>query len=313
MPGFRLAASFRRVRATGPRRRPPALRRSWLFLPGAEAAALDAAPASAADVLIQELEDFTPPERRPEARGLAATLFDRWRTAGAIAAVRVNPLEGDGLADLAGVMAGRPDVVLMSKVATPEQVRALDTAVTRLEREAGISPGATELVPNIESAAGLVRTIEIAHASPRVTACLVAAEDMAADLGAERSREGFELAYARSRFLVECVAAGVVAIDCPYTFSDTEGAESDARVARRLGYVAKSAVAPAHPAVINRVFTPTSDEVERARQLVAAFEAARARGLDRAEFEGALVEIPTYQNACRLVARSAALAEIGSR
>jgi len=289
------------------------LRRSWLFLPGAEAATLDAAPASQADVLIQELEDFTPPGRRPAARGLAATLYDRWRAAGALAAVRVNPLEADGLIDLAGVMAGRPDVVLMSKVATAEQVRALDAEVARLERAVGIAPGATELVPNVESAAGLVRTIEIAQASPRVTACLVAAEDMAADLGAERSREGLELAYARSRFLVECVAAGVVAIDCPYTFSDAEGAESDARVARRLGYVAKSAVAPAHPAVINRVFTPTPDEVERARLLVSAFEAARARGHDRAEFEGALVEVPTYQNARRLIARSAALAAVGNR
>ena len=68
-------------------------RRSWLFVPGSDAAAHAAAANSAADVLIQELEDFTPPELRPRARSLAKTLFDQWRKAGKIAAVRINPLD----------------------------------------------------------------------------------------------------------------------------------------------------------------------------------------------------------------------------
>jgi citrate lyase subunit beta/citryl-CoA lyase len=196
----------------------------------------------------------------------------------------------------------------MSKVATPDQVRALDAAVTRHEKELRIRAGSTELVPNVESAAGLVRTIEIAKASPRVSACLVASEDMAADLGAERSREGLELAYVRSRFLVECTAAGVVAIDCPYTFSGGQDVAADALWARRLGYVAKSAVVPDHAEIINRVLTPTIEETDRARRLVRAFEEARARGLDRVDVDGALVEIPTYQHARRLIARAEALA-----
>lgn len=81
-------------------------RRGWLFVPGADAVAHAAAARSAADVLIQELEDFTPPELRPVARRLAATLYDRWRAAGKVAAVRVNPLEGDGVAELGAVLAG---------------------------------------------------------------------------------------------------------------------------------------------------------------------------------------------------------------
>jgi len=289
-------------------RRAPRLRRSWLFLPGAEHNVLVAAAACGADVLIQELEDFTPPARRPDARALAEDIYRLWRRDGALAAVRVNPLESEGHADLEAVMRGRPDVVLMSKVATASQVRALDDAVTALERRLGIAPGSTELVPNIESAAGLVRTIEIATASPRITGCLVAAEDMAADLGAERAPDAAELAYVRSRFLVECTAAGVVAIDCPYTFTDEEGLMRDARWARRLGYVSKSVVAPPHAAPVNRVLTPAEDEVARARRVVAAFETARADGRDRVEVDGALVEIPTYQNARRLIARAEALA-----
>lgn len=265
--------------------RPP--RRSWLFVPGADPAAHEAAAASGADVLIQELEDFTPPALRAKARALAARLYERWRRAGALAAVRVNPLETCGRDDLAAVLAGRPDVVLMSKVDSPAQVRALARA----------APG-VELVPNIESARGLLRTLDIARAHPRVTALLVASEDMVADLGTSRSRGGEELAYVRQRFLVECRAAGVEAIDAPYTFSDARGAAADARWARRMGYRMKSLVDPAHAKAINRALTP---DLSRARRIVAAFEKARAQGRERARVEGLLVEVPIYAAAKRQI------------
>ena len=267
------------------------LRRSWLFVAGADERAHAAAARSGADVLVQELEDFTPPELRPRARVLAASLYERWRATGALVAVRVNPLETCGREDLAAVLAGRPDVVMMSKVATPEQVRALHDATA----------GRVELVPNVETAAGLMRTFDIVRASPRVTAALVASEDMVADLGTARSRGGEELAYVRARFLAECRAAGVEAIDCPYTFSDTRGAAADARRAKRLGYRAKSLVAPAHAAAINRVFTPRPAEIARARRIVAVFEKARAAGRERATVDGALIEVPIYAAARRLL------------
>lgn len=272
-------------------------RRTWLFVPGADPAAHEAAAASGADVIILELEDFTPPELRPRARELSREVFDRWREAGATAAVRINPLESGGLEDLMGVLAGRPDVILMSKVERPEQVVALERA----------TGSAVDLVPNVENAAGLMNTYAVAKASPRVSALLVASEDMVASLGTVRSRKGEELAYVRSRFLVECRAAGVEAIDCPYTFSDVKGAVADARTARRLGYRMKSLVDPSHARALNQVFTPSKAEVAKAKRIVAAFEKARARGKDRAKVDGALIEVPIYTAAKRLlesVARS---------
>jgi len=269
-------------------------RRTWLFVPGADEKAHAAAARSGADVLIQELEDFTPPALRPQARELAAGLYQRWRAAGALAAVRINPLETCGREDLAAVLSAKPDIVLMSKVARPEQVQAL----------AAIAHG-VELVPNIETAAGLVRACEIARASPRVSAMLMASEDMVADLGAERSREGDELAYARARFLLECRAAGVEAIDCPYTFGDAKGAAADARRAKRLGYRMKSIVHPVHAAPVNRVFSIEARELNRARRIVRAFDEARAKGGERAHVDGRLVEVPAYAAARRLIESAA--------
>lgn len=245
-------------------------------------------------MIIQELEDFMPPDLRPKARQLAAGLYDQWRKAGAIAAVRINPLESCGREDLAAVMKGRPDIVLMPKVVSPEQVKALDQA----------TGGKVDLVPNVETAAGLLNAFAIAGASKRVIAMLVASEDMVADLGAERSRGGGELAYVRERFLVECRAAGVEAIDRPYTFSDLKGALAEAKRAKRLGYRMKSLVSPGHARELNAVFSVSARELKAAEKIVRAFESARACGKERAVVGGRLVEVPVYTAAKRLLARS---------
>src|SRR6195952_425330 len=292
--------------------RPIQLCRSWLFLKGPKEPVLQRAAAGGADVLIHELEDFTPPSLRPKARMLASDLYASWRDAGRVVAVRVNPLDQDGMDDLAAVMRGRPDIVALPKVAEPRHVTLLDEAVTRFERDYGIAEGSTMLLPNIEFARGLVQLGAIAAVSKRVTACLLAAEDLAADLGAERDTDGVELAYCRRPFIVECRAANVVAVDCPYTWSDAPGVERDTRWARRLGYTAKSLVDPSHAVIVNGVLTPGDNEMRRARDIVTAFEAARAQGGARAEHEGSLIEVPTYSNARRLIARGEALQRFDS-
>jgi citrate lyase subunit beta/citryl-CoA lyase len=273
-------------------------------VPGADAAALLAAPVSGADVLIQELEDSTTAELRPRARAMATEVYDAWRADGAVVAVRVNPLELDGMDDLAAVMRGTPDIVALPKVSEPAQMIRLDEAVLRFEREYGIAEGSTALLANIELARGLVQTREIARASQRIIGCLLASEDLAADLGAERAPDCAELAYARQRFLVECVAAGTIAVDCPFTWRDPQGVERDTRWARRLGYKAKSAVAPEHASIINGVLTPSVEEIDRAKRIASAFEQARAGGKQSVEIEGSLVEMPTWLNAKRLLARA---------
>lgn len=285
-------------------RRAPDMRRSWLFLPGSDRDALLGASKGAADVLIQELEDFVPPARKDEARRLAPEIVAAWKHDRRLAAVRINPLDQGGLADLEAAMTSGPDAVLLPKTGSPADVIALAGEIDRLERANRLAPGSTEIVPNIETARALMQTYAIARASPRVVACLVASEDMAADLGAERGPDASELDYVRRRFLVECRAAEVVAIDCPYTFGDAAGLEADARFARRLGYVAKSAVAPGHCFVIDRVFTPSREERGRARDIVDAFEAAKAKGMAQARLGDTLIELPSYLNAKRLLERA---------
>jgi citrate lyase subunit beta/citryl-CoA lyase len=234
-------------------------------------------------------------------------MYRAWKAAGCVAGVRVNRLQEDGQQDLGAVMGAAPDIVLLPMVDEPAEMVALEEAVVLHEASHSVPVGTTKLVPIIETARGLVQTGAIVGASPRIEAALLAAEDLAKDLGAERGRDGIELDYARQRFLVECRAAGVMPIDRPYTWEDIDGAVADTERGRRFGYKAKCLVQPDHAEAINRVLTPSSEAVARALQIIEAFEAARAQGQARALVDGDLVEVPGYLSAKRTYDRAKAL------
>ncbi|WP_232310875.1 HpcH/HpaI aldolase/citrate lyase family protein [Herbaspirillum autotrophicum] len=288
--------------STASTRRPPTLRRGWMFVAGMDQAAHARAIAGGADVVVADLEEFTAPADRPEARLHIAAMMADCRARGVVGAVRVNKLEHDGHADLCGVMAGRPDVVFLPHVDRPEQIVALAAEISSLEAEQGIAAGSTEIAPTIESAAGLLALGAILRASPRVTACLLAAEDFSASLGAERGADGVELRYARARFLLECVAAGVVAIDCPCTFRAIATFTADLELARRLGFKSKCVVFPEHVALLNEALTPSAQQVQAAEQLCSAFERQKtAPPTDLSLW----IDAPLYNNGRRLLARHA--------
>jgi citrate lyase subunit beta/citryl-CoA lyase len=296
------------IRSTTPSRlvqrrleRSPESRRTWLFGAGADKATHAAMAVSGADVLIQDLEDFTPPERRAEARALAPALYQQWRDTGALVCVRINPLESVGYIDLQSVMHARPDIVAYPKAASAFHIRALDVAITTHEAALGIERGAVEILPVCETALGVVNVREIAGASARVRCALLGSEDLATDLCADRTREAVELDYARRRFLLECRAAGIEPVDAPYCFADIEGAVEEARQVRRLGFRTKSLVRPEHVQPVHDALVPTGVEIAHARKVVAEFEAARKRGEDRVLVDGLWIEVPTYMNARRLV------------
>jgi citrate lyase subunit beta/citryl-CoA lyase len=282
----------------------PDLLRTWLFGPGADPAAHTAMLHSGADALILDLEDFTPAPRRGEARALLAGLLQAWRDAGCVTVVRINALDADGPIDLAAAMAARPDVVAYPMAESAAQMHALHAALTHWEGVLGLARGSTGILPVCETALGVVDVRAIAGGSPRIRAALLGAEDLAASLCAERQPDAQELDHARRRFVLECRAAGIEPIDAPYTFSDVEGAVREAGYARRLGYRCKAVVRPDHARPINDALTPGEEEVRRATAMVAAFEAARARGEERALVDGLWVEVPTYRNALRLLDRA---------
>ena len=282
----------------------PDLRRTWLFGPGADLAAHQHMLDSGAGALILDLEDFTPPSRRDEARGNLSGFIAGCRKHGRLAVVRINQLEDDGMIDLTAAMKARPDAVAYPMAEQPRQIEALSTALADLETANNLPQGSTEIVPVCETALGVVNVRSLAEASDRIHCAILGSEDLAADLCAERGSDAVELDHARRRFVVECRAARIEPVDAPYTYADTDGLQREARYARRLGYRGKALVRPDHAAVLNKVFTPQPDDLALARDIIAGFKAARTRGEDRALVNGLWVEVPAYRNACRTVERA---------
>lgn len=276
----------------------------WLFGPGVGAEVHAAMAISGAQVLIMDWEDFTPEASRPQARADCAKVLADWRAAGAQTCVRINALSGDGPIDLAAALPHRPDLIAYPMAEDPDDIIALDQALSAHEAQHGEVPGRTEILPVCETAKGVLDVRDLAAASPRVRAALLGAEDLAADLQAPRSLSGVELAAARGHFLLACRAAGIEAIDAPTTWSALGQAALETREAMRLGYRCKSLVRPEHVAETLQALVPQPDEINSLKRLVAAFEVAQARGEGRALVDGLWVELPTYRAARRRLAQA---------
>ena len=291
---------------------PVASIRSWLFVPGDSARKQEKATASAADALILDLEDSVTPDRLPQAR---RQVCDFLRARGERAAqqqwVRVNALSSGRLSeDLAAVMAGAPDGIVLPKVAFAREALEVARLLSLLEREHARPPGATKLlVIATETAQSLLALNDYANtANARLAGLTWGAEDLSAALGAAvRTAEGsltFTFELVRSMCLLAAGAAGVPAFDgvC-VDFRNNDALIREAARACRDGFVGKLAIHPAQVGPINAAFSPQPDEIARAQAVIAAFAAApQAGGLS---LDGQMLDRPHLLRAQRILERAA--------
>ncbi|MFA6267102.1 MAG: CoA ester lyase [Pseudolabrys sp.] len=284
--------------------------RSLLFVPADAGAKLDKAMASGADAVIIDLEDSITPERKPAAREAARDYLkahsgkaNRPRLF-----VRINGLDtGMTDADLEAIVPGKPDAVLFPKAEGGASVVHLDAKLTAQEAIAGVADGAIKvLAQNVESAAGLFMAGTFKGVSARLIGMTWGPEDLSAELGAESNRDdkGFltePYRLARSICLFGAAAAKLPAIETVYVdFRNSDGLRKDTIEARRDGFTGRLAIHPAQVPVINEVFTPSAEQIEKAKAVVAAFAAqpgAGAVGID-----GKMFDRPHLIRAQRLLA-----------
>ena len=277
--------------------------RSWMFVPGNKERFLARAADSDVDCVFLDLEDGVLPESKTQARTMvAAALRAPFRPQ---RYVRLNAASTEWFADdLAEIVPAAPDGVCLPKCEDPGQVAELASRLDDIEHQALIEPGSTRIVAAIESPAAILSAAAIARAHPRIVGLMLGAEDLALDigLGTAREAEAAELIFARSMLVYAAAAARVVSIDGVFpNLDDAEGIERDTLQARRLGFTAKSTFNPRQVEVINRIFSPRPDEIEYARQVVDAFQAAEARGDASVTVGGQLVDRPIVLRAQRLL------------
>ncbi len=287
--------------------------RSLLFVPGDNTRMIEKALASDADAVILDLEDAVPEDRKDAARETAGAVVAAARAARARPeiVIRINSLETERWnADLSAAMRDPPDAIMLPKPRSGADVERLSAEMSRLETARGHVEHRTRIIAiATERAASLLAMPSYVGASPRLSALAWGTEDLSAEIGAvaahdEDGRVSSPYRLARDLCLITATAANVDAIDQVYVaLRDFAGLEREARAAARDGFGGKLAIHPDQLPIINAAFTPRTEDVETARDLVAAF-ARRGAAAGAFEHQGRMVDLPHLVRAQRLIARA---------
>jgi malyl-CoA/(S)-citramalyl-CoA lyase len=303
--------------------------RCQLFGPGSRPALFEKMAASQADVINLDLEDSVAPSDKESARAnvIAATRSVDWGNK--TLSVRINGLDTPywyrDVVDLLEQAGDRLDQIMIPKVGCAADVYAVDALVTAIERAKGRGKAISfEVI--IESAAGIAHVEEIAASSPRLVAMSLGAADFAASMGMQTTgiggtQENYYMLqggvkhwpdpwhWAQAAIVAACRTHGVLPVDGPFgDFSDDEGFLAQARRCATLGMVGKWAIHPKQIALANSVFTPSDAAVAEAREILAAMEAAKARGEGATVYKGRLVDIASIKQAEVIVKQAEMLA-----
>jgi citrate lyase subunit beta/citryl-CoA lyase len=285
------------------------LRRSRLYLPGSEPKYYINASLHGPDAVILDLEDSVHRSEKDAARILVRNTLRAVDFGSCERMVRINQLPL-GLEDLAEVVSESPDLILIPKVEQPEQVREVDRMTAEIKERHGITRPIW-IMPILESALGIENAFAVATASENVAALTIGLEDYTADLGVVKTTEGHESQYARSRVLNAAHAAGVQAIDSVFSdVADMDGLRRWGEASRAAGFEGMGCLHPGQIRVIHQAFQPTALEIEKARNVVAAFEEAQSKGLAVVSLGSKMIDPPVVQRALKLVERAKAMGAI---
>ncbi len=280
------------------------MRRSLLFLPGNTPNMLINGSCLGADAVIFDLEDAVSPAEKDAARILVRNTMTYMDFRGCERVVRINGIDTPyWKEDLDEILPCRPNLILLPKTGSAADIREADAYITETEKRLGLAAGAVGLVALIETALGVENAFAIASASPRVTALFLGAEDLTADLRCKRTKEGREIEYARTRLVTAARAAGVDVYDTPFTdVNDDEGIETDAALAKALGFTGKAAISPRHVETINRVFSPSQAEIDYAYEVMETIRLAKEQGKGAVALRGKMIDAPIVERARQTIA-----------
>ncbi|MEO6821099.1 MAG: CoA ester lyase [Candidatus Nanopelagicales bacterium] len=287
--------------------------RSHLYVPGDRADVLAKATSRRADALIIDLEDAVAPSAKAAARESVAAFLRQQPAAGTAGPelwVRVNP-GPVAVADLRAVMAPALAGVCLAKTESRADVEAVAALLDELEQQHHLAPGTITVAPLLESAAAVLGVREIA-AAPRVSRLQVGEADLSAELGVVLGADERELLWVRSQVVLASAAAGIEPPVGPVStnFADLDALRESTLSLQRMGYRSRACIHPAQVAVVNEVFTPTAEQLERARELVERYDAAIDAGDGVfTDASGQMVDLAVVRAARRTVAAAHASPE----
>lgn len=284
-------------------------RKALLYVPGSDLHKIEKAAGTGADCVCLDLEDGVAENMKAEARVIIDGALHSVNFGNSERMVRVNSFaSGRTRDDLAAVLPAHPDAILLPKVAKPEQIAEIDHLIGAVEAEHGWNANSIALVVIVESALGIVNLAAICRMTescPRFQGIVFGAEDFTADVGATRTTEGSELLYARSAVVTHCAAFGLQAIDLvTVNFKDTELLERECTCGAKMGYTGKQVIHPAQVEPVQRIFTPSAEEVEKARLILKQARVYAEKGKGAFAVGEEMVDMPVIKRAELVLARA---------
>lgn len=276
------------------------LRRSRLYLPGNQAKLMLNAGIHKPDAIILDLEDSVAPSEKDSARLIVRNALRHLDFFGAERMVRINPGK-TGLKDLEAVIPHNVHLILVPKVKTAEHLIEVDEKIQAIRIVCGRKEPVF-LMPILESASGILNSVEIAKASRYNVAIAIGLEDYTADIGIQRTNEGRESLFARSQVVNAARSAGIQAIDTVFSdVNDEEGLRESVREAKEIGFDGKGCIHPRQIKPIHEEFLPTKTEVEKAKKIVLAFDNAEKKGLSVVSLGSKMIDPPVVKRALHII------------
>lgn len=278
--------------------------RSLMFVPTTKETFIAKAHTRGADAIILDLEDSIAPNEKEAARRALPAAAKTVAQGGADVVVRINRPMEMSVPDIAAAIMPGVMALMLPKVMGPEHVKLLSEVVAVREAALGLKPGHTRFICLIETPEALPALGAIAAADPRVVALGIGSEDLSTELGGAPTGDALyvyammAVAAARGAGILPLGSVGRFA-----DFSDLAGYREGLKRSRGLGFACTACIHPAHVPIINEEYGVSAAEADRARKLIAAFDAAVAAGQGAAAFEGAMIDLPVAERARRLLAR----------
>ena len=275
------------------------LRRTMMFVPGANAAMLRDAPLYGADSIMFDLEDAVSLKEKDSARVLVHSALKTFDYGNIEIVVRINALDAGGAEDIEAMVLAGVDVIRLPKTETAQDIIDVEAVITEVEQQNDIPVGTTKMMAAIESAEGVLNAPAIAKSSTRLIGIALGAEDYVTNMKTRRHPDGQELFFARSMILHAARAAG----DTVYSDVDnTEGFEAEVRLIKQLGFDGKSVINPRQIPLVNTIYAPTEKEIQNAKEVIWGIREAEAKGSGVISVNGKMVDKPIVERAERVIA-----------
>ncbi|MBX9117177.1 citrate (pro-3S)-lyase subunit beta [Enterococcus casseliflavus] len=279
------------------------LRRTMMFVPGANAAMLRDAPLYGADSVMFDLEDAVSLNEKDSARTLVHFALKTFDYSAIETVVRINGLDTVGALDIEAMVLAGVNVIRLPKTETAKDIIDVAAVITQVEEDNDLPVGTTKMMAAIESAEGVLNARDIATASDRLIGIALGAEDYVTNMKTRRYPDGQELLFARSMILHAARAAGIAAIDTVFSdINDTDGFLAETTRIKQLGFDGKSVINPRQIPLVNGIYAPSKAEIQQAKEVIWAIREAESKGSGVISLNGKMVDKPIVERAERVIA-----------